>query len=80
MTNSAYAKSNGDGLLCSILCPWPVFIQQNDLNIGPGLEINLDAIPVIMTGGSLNVPVTAECYAGHCHSLASFSPHLSRDS
>jgi hypothetical protein len=60
--------------------PWPVFIQQNDLNIGPGLEINMDAIPVIMTGGSLNLPVTAECYAGHCHSLASFSPHLSRDS
>jgi hypothetical protein len=24
MTNKAYAKSNGDGLLCSILCPnWP---------------------------------------------------------
>jgi hypothetical protein len=25
-----------------------------------GLEINLDVIPVIMTGGSLNLPVTAE--------------------
>ena len=26
----------------------------------PGLEINLDIIPVIITGGSLNLPVTAE--------------------
>ena len=25
-----------------------------------GLEINLDVMPVIMTGGSLNLPVTAE--------------------
>jgi hypothetical protein len=25
-----------------------------------GLEINLEVIPVIMTGGSLNLPVTAE--------------------
>jgi hypothetical protein len=25
-----------------------------------GLEINLDVIPVIMTDGSLNLPVTAE--------------------
>jgi hypothetical protein len=29
-----------------------------------GLEINLDVIPVIMTGGSLNLPVTAEVSAG----------------
>ena len=39
-----------------------------------GLEINLDVIPVIMTGGSLNLPVTAEVSAGHCHLLASFFP------
>jgi hypothetical protein len=24
MTNNAYAKNNGDGLLCSILCHWAI--------------------------------------------------------
>ena len=34
----------------SCLCTW----------LTPGLEINLDVTPVIMTGGSLNLQVTAE--------------------
>jgi hypothetical protein len=51
-----------------------VKLPKNDVDVGEGplfftynlatqlssLEINLDVIPVIMTGGSLNLPVTAE--------------------
>ena len=33
---------------------------KSETSYYPGLEINLDVIPVIMTGGSLNLPVTAE--------------------
>ena len=38
MTNRAYAKSNGDGLLCSILCyraadgGQPVVIREDNVN------------------------------------------------
>jgi hypothetical protein len=30
MTNNAYAKNNGDGLLCSILCPWFTKFEFNN--------------------------------------------------
>jgi hypothetical protein len=32
MTNRAYVKSNGDGLLCSILCQRPVHLMSPDLH------------------------------------------------
>jgi hypothetical protein len=35
-------------------------VARRGLCLPTVLEINLDVIPVIMTGGSLNLPVTAE--------------------
>jgi hypothetical protein len=36
------------------------FIVDSKLTLSTGLEINLDIIPVIMTGEPLNLPVTVE--------------------
>ena len=54
MTNSAYAKSNGDGLLCSILC---YQIKSFRMNMGGwvvGWGKGIEALNLLQLGKAYN--------------------------
>jgi hypothetical protein len=57
MTNSAYAKNSGDGLLCSILCLHPVQIKAKSFCISHYLNF-VDSYELYLCGylsvGQLN--------------------------
>ena len=51
---------SGEYDVCSVILSVHPHRASCKVCLTTGLEINLDVIPVIMTGGSLNLPVTAE--------------------